>query len=286
MKALITGARGQLGTALQATAPDGWQVTGVDLAEMDLTDPQAIRDVVTREAPDVLFSAGAYTAVDKAESEPDIAQAVNGDAVGHMAQALAAISGGRLVQVSTDFIFDGTRSTPYPIDQEPSPLSVYGATKLSGEKQAGDGAIICRTSWVYAAGGANFVRTMLRLMVERDALSVVSDQIGAPTWATGLAQALWGLVAADRLGTYHHQDAGVASWYDFAVAIQEEGLALGMLDRAIPITPIRTADYPTPATRPAYSVLDTASTRALTGLPAIHWRTNLRKMLKEEQQLG
>ncbi|ANU07157.1 dTDP-4-dehydrorhamnose reductase [Paraurantiacibacter namhicola] len=286
MKALVTGAKGQLGTALQATAPEGWQVVGVDLAEMDLADPQAIRDVVTREAPDVLFSAGAYTAVDKAESEPDIAQAVNGDAVGHMAQALAAITGGRLVQVSTDFIFDGTRSTPYPVDAEPNPLSVYGATKLSGEAQAGDGAIICRTSWVYAAGGANFVRTMLRLMAERDALSVVSDQIGAPTLATGLAQTLWSLSAVGKPGTFHYQDAGVASWYDFAVAIQEEALALGMLERAIPITPIRTADYPTPATRPAYSVLDTRDTRALTGLPAIHWRTNLRTMLKEEQQLG
>lgn len=286
MKALVTGANGQLGTALQATAPDGWNLVGVDLAEMDLSDPAAIKDVVTREAPDVLFSAGAYTAVDKAESERDLAQAVNGDAVGHMAQALAAITGGRLVQVSTDFIFDGSRSSPYPVDAEPNPLSVYGATKLSGEKQAGDSAIICRTSWVYAAGGANFVRTMLGLMAERDSLSVVSDQIGAPTWAKGLAETLWALVAADRPGTYHHQDAGVASWYDFAVAIQEEALVLGMLDRAIPITPITTRDYPTPARRPHFSVLDTTATTALTGRPAIHWRANLRKMLKEEQQLG
>lgn len=285
MKALITGANGQLGTALQATAPAGWDIVAVDLGEMDLTDPDAIVETISREAPDVLFSAGAYTAVDKAESEPEIAQAVNGDAVGHMARTLAR-TGGRLVQVSTDFIFDGSRPEPYAVDAEPNPLSVYGATKLSGEKQAGDGAIICRTSWVYAPGGANFVRTMLRLMAERGDLSVVSDQIGAPTLATGLAETLWALAAADRPGTYHHQDAGIASWYDFAIAIQEEAVMLGMRDGAIPIAPIRTSDYPTPATRPAYSVLDTDGTRALTGLPAIHWRTNLRKMLKEEQQLG
>lgn len=285
MKVLVTGSKGQLGRALLASVPDGWEAVGVDIEEMDLTDADAIRATVAEVCPDVLISAGAYTAVDKAESEPELAQAINGDAVGVMAGALAEI-GGQLVQVSTDFIFDGSSSTPYLADSTPAPLSVYGATKLSGEQQAGEDAIICRTSWVYAAGGANFVRTMLRLMGERDELSVVADQIGAPTWASGLAETIWALASAGKAGIYHHQDAGVASWYDFAVAIQEEALTLGMLEGEIPICPIATADYPTPAKRPHFSVLDTSATRAHTGLSPIHWRTNLRKMLKEEQQLG
>ncbi|RDC59681.1 dTDP-4-dehydrorhamnose reductase [Alteripontixanthobacter maritimus] len=285
MKVLVTGTGGQVGSALMASAPEEWDVVGLARAELDLADGGAIRAMVARHKPDFVINAAAYTAVDKAEEEAELAQAINGAAPGHFAAALAEM-GGRLVQVSTDFVFDGTSSTPYTPDAPRNPLSVYGASKAAGEDAAGADAIICRTSWVYAAGGANFVRTMLRLMGERDALNVVSDQIGAPTHAAGLAQALWGLARANVPGTYHYQDAGVASWYDFAVAIYEEARALGLLTRDVAIAPIPTSQYPTPAARPAFSVLDVTETTGILNEAPSHWRANLREMLQEEQRIG
>ena len=285
MKALVTGANGQVGQALQAAAPSGWTVVAFDRSTMDLADPQAIRNGILSEGPDVVFNAGAYTAVDKAEKDQELARKVNGNAPGVISQTLLQ-TGGRLIQISTDFVFDGSRGSPYLVDTKPNPLSIYGATKLLGEKQAGDDAIVCRTSWVYGASGSNFVRTMLGLFKERESVSVVSDQIGVPTWSRGLAETLWTLAVKDRPGVFHYQDAGVASWYDFAIAVQEEALALGLLRRAIAIEPITTSQYPTPATRPPFSVLDTTVTHALTGQSRTHWRENLRKMLKEEKKLG
>tara|TARA_B100001179_G_C18599154_1_gene409066 strand:- start:1296 stop:2153 length:858 start_codon:yes stop_codon:yes gene_type:complete len=285
VKALVTGANGQVGQALQATAPSRWTVVAFDRSTMDLADPQAIRNAILSEGPDVVFNAGAYTAVDQAEHDQEMARKVNGEAPGVIAQTLSQ-TGGRLVQISTDFVFDGSRGAPYSVKTKPNPLSIYGATKLLGEKQAGDDAIVCRTSWVYGASGRNFVRTMLRLFKERESVSVVSDQIGVPTWSRGLAETLWTLAVKDRPGVFHYQDAGVASWYDFAIAVQEEALAIGLLSRAIPIEPIRTSQYPTPATRPPFSVLDTTVTQAVTGQSPTHWRENLRKMLREEKKLG
>ena len=285
MKALVTGANGQVGQALQAAAPSGWTVVAFDRSTMDLADPQAIRNGILSEGPDVVFNAGAYTAVDKAEKDQELARKVNGNAPGVISQTLLQ-TGGRLIQISTDFVFDGSRGSPYLVDTKPNPLSIYGATKLLGEKQAGDDAIVCRTSWVYGASGSNFVRTMLGLFKERESVSVVSDQIGVPTWSRGLAETLWTLAVKDRPGVFHYQDAGVASWYDFAIAVQEEALALGLLRRAIAIEPITTSQYPTPATRPPFSVLDTTVTQAVTGQSPTHWRENLRKMLREEKKLG
>jgi len=285
VKALITGAKGQLGRGLIAAAPAGWTIEAVDLAELDLTDAAAVRAHVLASAPDVVLNAAAHTAVDKAESEEELALAINAGAVAAIAGALKD-TGGRLVHVSTDFVFDGTSPRAYRPNDARNPLSAYGRTKAAGEDAAGAGATIVRTAWVYTAGGANFVRTMLRVMRERDEVRVVADQIGAPTWAPGLAQVLWGLVGAGATGTFHHSDAGVASWYDFAVAIQEEALALGLLDKAVPVLPIRTADYPTPAVRPAFSLLDSSATRAVLGDQPVHWRVNLRKMLEEEKALG
>ncbi|HQS68463.1 MAG: dTDP-4-dehydrorhamnose reductase [Novosphingobium sp. 28-62-57] len=284
-KALVTGVNGQLGKALLAARPAGWECVAVDRATLDLTDTDAIARMVDQAQPDLVLNAAAYTAVDRAESEPDLAMAVNAAAPGAFARALAG-SAARLVQVSTDFVFDGTSGCGYRPDDARNPQSVYGQTKAAGEDAAGAGAIIVRTSWVHAAGGANFVRTMLRLMRERDELRVVADQIGSPTWAAGLAQTLWGLAAKNQPGIYHHRDAGVASWYDFAVAIAEEGHALGLLSRIPAITPIATADYPTPAKRPAFSVLDVSSTRTLLGDAHVHWRTHLKTMLTEESTLG
>lgn len=285
MKALITGVNGQLGKALLATRPERWTCVALDRTALDLADADAIARVVDAEQPDLVLNAAAYTAVDRAESEPDLAHAINACAPGAFSKALAG-SGKRLVQVSTDFVFDGASGRGYRPDDAKNPQSVYGASKSAGEDAAGSQAIIVRTSWVYAAGGANFVRTMLRLMRQRDELRVVSDQIGSPTWATGLAQTLWGLAEKDQPGIYHHRDAGIASWYDFAVAIAEEAHALGLIAGVPAIIPIATADYPTPATRPSFSVLDVSATRTLLDDANVHWRTNLKTMLKEEKALG
>ena len=282
MKVLITGAKGQLGRALQASAPDGVTIHAVDVEHCDLTDAAPIAALVGEVAPDLVINAAAYTAVDKAEEDEASARAINAGAVA----ALVAAHPGKLVHVSTDFVFDGQSSRAYRPADPRVPLSAYGRTKAEGEDHLRPTDLLVRTAWVYTAGGANFVRTMLRLMAEKPALNVVTDQIGAPTWAPGLAATIWGLVAKDASGTFHHSDAGVASWYDFAVAIQEEALALGLLDAAIPITPIPARAYPTHAARPAFSLLDCSKTRELLGDGHTHWRVNLRKMLKEEMSLG
>lgn len=285
MKVLITGAAGQLGRALQSTAPADLTITAIDVCDLDLGDSAAVTARLASERPDLVINAAAYTAVDKAENEEAMARAINAEAVGTIASVLA-VTGGKLVHVSTDFVFDGTSWQAYQPADLRNPLSAYGRTKAEGEDAAGADALIVRTAWVYTAGGANFVRTMLRLMRERDALSVVADQIGAPTWAPGLAATIWGLVAKQATGIYHHSDAGLASWYDFAIAIQEEALAAGLLERAIPVTPIATAAYPTPARRPPFSLLDCSATRDLLGDGHTHWRVNLRRMLEEEKALG
>lgn len=285
MKVLITGARGQLGRTLLDRVPQGWRALALDRAALDLADAAAIERTVDREQPDLVINAGAYTAVDLAESEPDLAHCVNAGAPAAFSRALAGTSA-RLVQISTDFVFDGARGQPYrPLDIR-NPRSVYGASKAAGEDAAGDRAIIVRTSWVYAAGGANFVRTMLRLMRERDELRVVADQIGSPTWASGLADTVWALAAKAEPGIYHHRDAGVASWYDFAEAIATQAAALGLIERVPAIVPITTSDYPTPAQRPAFSVLDVSETRRLLADQHLHWRTQLKSMLEEELTRG
>ncbi len=283
MKILITGAAGQLGQALQHTADPKATLIAVTRADLDITDQARVNGFLDDTKPAAIINAAAYTAVDQAEREKDLAFAINGAAVGHLASGAARL-GAHFVHVSTDFVFDGTASQPYRPADEPNPLSVYGASKRAGEEAAlaaTKDALIVRTAWVYAAQGRNFVRTMLRLMAEKDSLRIVADQIGAPTAAPSLARALWGLLDAGATGLYHHTDSGVASWYDFAVAIQEEALASGLLEKAIPVYPIPATDYPTPATRPGFSVLDTGATRALLGKPAPHWRVNLRDVMKE-----
>lgn len=284
-RAVITGGQGQLGRALLATAPFTWDVTALTSSELDVTRRDRVDDLFHHERPALVVNAAAYTAVDQAEREPERAAAVNTAGAEHIACAAEAV-GARVIQISTDFVFDGGQGTPYLPDAPAAPLGVYGATKLAGERAAaratGGRALIVRTAWLYSAHGHSFVRTMLRLMREQDEVRVVADRVGTPTWARSLADAIWA-AAADRSisGVHHWTDAGVASWYDFAVAIQEEALALGILTRAVPIRPLRTADYPTPATRPPYSVLDKTRTWAVFGRVAEHWRTNLRHSLRE-----
>jgi dTDP-4-dehydrorhamnose reductase len=193
--------------------------------------------------------------------------------------------GARLLHLSTDFVFDGAKGQPYAPGDEPRPLGVYGHTKLEGERAAmrilGGQALIVRTAWVYSRHGRNFVLTMLRLMAERSEVGVVADQVGTPTWAGSLAEALW-LAArrTDLSGVVHWTDAGVASWYDFAVAIQEEALAVGLLSRVATIRPLRTEEFPSHARRPAFSVLEKGASWAALGRTPPHWRVNLRRMLQ------
>lgn len=279
MKVMITAAEGQLGRAMMHRTPVSMDVAGFTRPVLDITDPAQLVDCALALDPQLIINTAAYTAVDAAETDEATAYAVNRDAVAELARVAAAHKA-RLVHISTDFVFDGTSSTPYAPDAQPAPLSVYGASKLAGERTAGESALIIRTAWVYGIRGRNFVHTMLALMREREEVRVVADQIGTPTFAGSLALAVWELARKGASGIYHFTDSGTASWYDFAVAIMEEALALGLLEREVRIIPIATADYPTPARRPAYAVLDKSATTALIGA-APHWRVNLRKMLEE-----
>ncbi len=284
MKILVLGGGGQVARAVAASAPTHHSVLVKSRQDLDIANESELMSAVAGSGADWIINGAAYTAVDRAESEAEMARQINETAVGVMARA-AARSGCRLLHLSTDFVFDGRSNRAYLPADRTNPLSVYGATKLGGEQQVlehGRDAIVLRTAWVYASAGRNFALTMLRLMRERDEVRVVADQIGTPTWATGIAQAIWGLIdSAAAAGMYHWTDLGIATWYDFAVAIQDEALARGLLSRAVPVIPISTADYPTPATRPAFSVLNTEATRALMKAPARHWRHNLRMMLDE-----
>jgi dTDP-4-dehydrorhamnose reductase len=292
MKVLLTGAAGQLGQALIASTPPGAELVACSRAELDLADPAACRAAVQAHRPSWVLNAGAYTAVDKAESEPELAQAVNAGAPAALAQALAE-TGGRLLQVSTDFVFNGLQGSPYRPEQGLDPLGVYGASKAAGEAAALQlaGSRVLRTSWVYGPVGHNFCRTMLRLHREREQLGVVADQLGCPTSTATLAAACWRAIGVglepDAEGSLprilHWSDAGVASWYDFAVAIGELGTAAGLLERAARVRPLTTADYPTPAKRPSYSLLDCSSSRAALGLEPLHWRAALAEVLSSSE---
>jgi dTDP-4-dehydrorhamnose reductase len=291
LKVLVTGRHGQLGQALLASCPDGIEAIACGREELDLADPQACAEAVRHHQPDWVLNSGAYTAVDRAESEPALAEAVNAGAPAAFAGALAA-GGGRLLQVSTDFVFRGDQGTPYQPDQPVNPLGVYGASKAEGERLArqrlpAEQLLVLRTSWVYGPVGSNFCLTMLRLHRRQAAaaapLRVVADQVGCPTATHTLAAACWRAIERGCSGIHHWSDAGAASWYDFAVAIGELAVARGLLESAAAVEPILTSDYPTPAQRPGYSLLDSSTTRAALGLSAPHWRTALGSVL---DQLG
>ena len=288
MKVLLTGAAGQLGQELIASRPPEVELIACARGELDLADAEACRAAVQQHRPDWVLNAGAYTAVDKAESEPELAAAVNAGAPAAFAEALAA-TGGRLMQVSTDFVFNGAQGSPYRPEQRLDPLGVYGATKAAGEAAALQllGARVLRTSWVYGPVGKNFCLTMLRLHGERDQLGVVADQVGCPTSTLTLAAACWRAIgvgadpATDTASSriLHWSDSGAASWYDFAVAIGELGVEAGLLERAARVKPLTTADYPTPAQRPSYSLLDCTASRVALGLEPLHWREALVEVL-------
>jgi dTDP-4-dehydrorhamnose reductase len=286
LKTLVTGANGQLGRALSACTPNGVELLAVTRAELDIADPAAVQRLVDEFKPNLIINAAAYTLVDKAESDVAAAERGNIEGPRNLAQAALSLPGTRLIHVSTDFVFDGTHSSPYQPDAPTAPLGVYGQTKLVGEQVVrevlGERAVIVRTAWVYDASGKNFLRTMLRLMSERGSVRVVGDQVGTPTCVHSLAQVLWGFAARPGTnGVFHWTDAGVASWYDFAVAIAEEAVALGLLATMPKVEPIATREYPTPARRPAYSALDKTATYAALGLSPVHWRVRLREVMQQ-----
>lgn len=287
-KALITGANGQLGRELQRTATDDAESIAFTREQLDIADAASVRQQLQLLRPEVLINAAAYTAVDKAESEPEVAWQINAEGPGVLAQ-VCADEGVRLIHISTDFVFDGSAATPYQPGAAPAPMGEYGRSKLGGEAAVTDAlpeAVIIRTGWVYSAFGNNFVKTMLRLMQERDELSVVADQVGTPTWAFGLAHACWAVARHPSLqGIYHWSDAGECSWYEFALAIAEDATALHMLDKPVQVQPIPGSQYPTPARRPAYSVLDKTTAWRDFEMQGVHWRQQLVCMLEELKEM-
>ncbi|MCB8751678.1 dTDP-4-dehydrorhamnose reductase [Planktothrix agardhii] len=284
---LLIGKDGQLGQELQPFLASMGSLVSVGRDTLDLSQTQEIESLIEEIKPEWVINAAAYTAVDKAESEPELALTINGIAPGILAKTCQKLDA-TLIHISTDYVFDGTQSHPYLETDPTHPLGVYGESKLAGEIAIQDTQAkfaILRTAWVYGVGGTgNFVKTMLRLGKDREEIRVVSDQVGSPTWTGDLAQSivqLMPLLNDQNYGIYHCTNSGVTSWYDFAIAIFEEAKLLGFslkIERVIPIT---TAEYPTPASRPAYSVLSGKKLANLLGNHTPQWRQGLRKMLQE-----
>jgi dTDP-4-dehydrorhamnose reductase len=277
---MLIGAQGQLGRELAATLAPLGDVIAVGRAEVDLENGRALRAALAAHAADAIVNAAAYTAVDRAETEPERAYAVNAEAPALMAQHARA-HGAVLIHYSTDYVFDGNRDTPYDEDAPVNPLNVYGASKLAGERAvaaSGASALVLRTSWVYATHGQNFLTTIRRLATTRDELTIVSDQVGVPNWARELARATARLVAqglpylVPRAGLYHLSASGATSWYEYARAI------VGNVDRPR-VLPIGTADYPTLARRPAYGVLSSQRFARCFGFALPDWRDSLAECL-------
>ncbi|MEM7596036.1 MAG: dTDP-4-dehydrorhamnose reductase, partial [Cyanobacteria bacterium P01_A01_bin.83] len=266
MKILLTGISGQVGQELQHALTSLGEVVGVTRQDLDLTQPEQIQQRITEIKPDLIVNAAAYTAVDKSESEPELAMAIN--AVAPKAIAITAQDiGAKVLHISTDYVFNGTNHTPYLETDQTDPLGTYGKSKLLGEIgviENCDRHLILRTAWVYGSRGhGNFVKTMLRLGTAREELKVVADQIGSPTWSYDIAQAITQLLTKSLTdegikGIYHFTNSGVASWYDLAVATFAEAQELGMSLKVKQVLPISTEEFPTPTQRPAYSVLSKA----------------------------
>ncbi|MCW8090794.1 dTDP-4-dehydrorhamnose reductase [Alteromonas sp. ASW11-130] len=283
MTILVIGKSGQLAYELKQVAGD--DVICLGRNEVDITNKESLYETLNKVKPAAVINASAYTAVDKAESEPKVAELINVRGVANLA-AVCKKASVFLVHVSTDYVFNGHKGAPYTVDDKIEPQGVYGKTKAEGEKalldNLPDSSCLIRTAWVYSVHGTNFVKTMLRLMADKPQLGVIDDQVGTPTWARGLAEACL-FAAKNRVhGVYHWTDEGVCSWYDFAFAIQELGVEKGLLEQAVPLLPIPSLQYPTPAKRPHYSVLDKSTTReTFSSIRPSYWRTQLSAMLDE-----
>lgn len=289
-KIILTGANGQLGLSIQALfqrsdLQDEVELLCLSRQDLDISKALDIASVLPNDDILCLINAAAYTAVDKAESEQESAALINAEGAKNLALWTAQHQL-KLIQISTDFVFDGQKTVPYLPEDPCSPLCVYGDSKLAGENAVlhsnPDQALVLRTSWLYSAYRANFLLTMLRLMNERKELAVVNDQFGSPTSTASLAEAVLVMATANiEPGVYHWSDAGVASWYDFAKAIQEEGLAAGLLEQKIPLAAITSKEYPTPAARPVYSVLDSSKTENALEIATKPWRDQLKLVIEE-----
>lgn len=285
MNILVIGKSGQLAWELKQQATRSVTIICVGRDDIDLFDLDSIANALTMNLVDAVINACAYTAVDLAETDVDRAFLLNATAVENLVK-VCSNNNIAIVHVSTDFVFDGNKSSPYLVNDVKSPIGVYGESKSQGEDllQAiyAESSCIIRTSWVYSIQGNNFVKTMLRLMADKPELGIISDQIGSPTHAKSLASACIYAAVNNVKGIHHWTDLGVASWYDFAVAIQELAIEKGLLNKAIPINPIQTKDYPTPAKRPSYSVLDKSSLKVyFADVEQVHWRQQLSSMLDE-----
>jgi len=279
---MLTGKNGQVGWELQRTLAPLGEVVALDRRQLDLSDSKQIRELVREIKPNLIVNAAAYTAVDKAESEPEIAMAINGVAPGILAEEAKRI-GAAIIHYSTDYVFDGNKTSPYTEDDTPNPLNEYGRTKLAGEqavKAAGSPYIILRTGWVYGTHGKNFLLTILRLAHEREELSIVDDQTGAPTWSRMLAEATAQILSDDynaltaKRGIYHMTASGSTTWYGFSKAIIE--LDPNLKEQVCKyVRPILSAEYPTPARRPAYSVLSNAKLKAAFEVALPGWEQGL-----------
>ena len=279
--AIIIGKSGQVANELVNTQPNEYKVIALGRNEIDITDLASIEQALAEYKPDVVINASAYTAVDHAENDSENAYLINSVAVGNLAKQCKKFNV-KFFHISTDFIFNGNSNIAYLVDDQPDPQSVYGASKLAGEEAIKNiypnGSTIVRTSWVYSTFGNNFVKTMLRLMAEKEELGIVTDQIGCPTYAKGLAEFLWDLVGIEKPELiYHWSDAGVASWYDFAVAIQKSALDKGILSKKIPLKGIPSRAYPTPAKRPMFSLLNTSTSEVIK--TRVHWSEQLEECI-------
>ena len=286
MNIAIIGKSGQLAFELaRELKSTQYSVTYLGRDDIDITSAASIEEKLSPLSLDVVINASAYTAVDKAEEDTDACNAINALAVKNLATFCKA-SGAFMVHVSTDYVFNGYKGAPYLTNDPIEPQGAYGKSKAEGEKALleilPEASCLIRTAWVYSSHGNNFVKTMLRLMADKPQLTVIDDQIGTPTWAKGLAEVCLCAAVNKTVGVYHWTDEGVASWYDFALAIQQLGIEKGLLDKAIPVLPIPSSQYPTPAKRPHYSVLDKQTARtAFASCQPTHWRTQLASMLDE-----
>ena len=278
MKILLTGAHGMLAREIISTADPAQQFELRDLEHLDISCGEAVQQEVATLKPDVVINCAAYTNVDGCESDRDQAFAVNGEGPGHLARACRQ-AGARLCHISTDFVFDGSKGIPYLESDAVNPLSVYGASKAAGEQAIrevlGEDALIVRTSWLFGAGGANFVDTMLRLAGQQDEIQVVYDQVGSPTYAVDCAKAIWQLIDKQAGGIVHVCNSGVCSWYEFAREIMRLSVV------ACRVTPVTSAEFPRPARRPSYSVLYCGKFSAATGAQMPKWQQALETYLEE-----
>ncbi|TCK19483.1 dTDP-4-dehydrorhamnose reductase [Thiogranum longum] len=285
MTILVTGAKGQLGReAVLALQADGEAFISIGRDELDFSQPAQVAEAIADYSADWVINCAAYTQVDKAEEERELAFTVNRDAARAVAEGVKR-SGGHLLHVSTDFIFGGEQSRPYKESDATNPLGVYGQSKLEGEQAIREvlpEALILRTAWVYGAHGHNFVKTILRLAAEREELRVVDDQIGAPSWTSDIVKAMRVLIKNEATGTYQFSNEGVASWYDFAMEIVAGAKRAGFPVVAETIRPIPTEDFPLPAKRPAYSVMSKVKIRGMLDYQIPHWRESLYRMLKQQ----